>query len=439
MSIQKPLSVNDPRNLQVLDIERVREYKPKSVTTSGLSIVSWHNITTVLRLLLKTLSMPFHTSIHYIEMHGVERTSGDKISVSYIGDKSSYEYVKSCLFESEPEICGHQRITWWSINRQVKNARLQTDLLIGDVDFPLDYFVSKKKALISPRWLKQKVFISDRWQDVLTNLRRKTRREALRSIRKHNLKARVVRDADSDRYFYDRLYKPYIHRRYGSQATVVDRRRFLSECANGQLIQILQDDKILGVVLVHISSQQLTIAWMGIDEEVSDTQLNGVTDALDLYSLMFAYTQGCTVMDMGGSRPLIDDGVLRYKKKWGAHVSQGLIPKGSVFYSPCRITPSLESFLENNPMILTDGKKLTCVSWKFIKEHAPTEIDDDTRELDQFTETFNKMYIPGVDEFLCFLVFDEGVQYEHIGIIEDIPYKVSRISRSSIPTVLLSI
>ena len=422
----------DARPSQILDFERVCEHKPSSAVTAGRSIIPWHVLATLFRLLLKTISMPFKASIFYIELAGVETNSGENMTVVYIGDKSSYEYVVSCLFGAKPEVSCQRRIPWWSINQQVKDARRIADLLVGDVDFPLNLLVKKQGALILPRWLKQKVVISDKWEDVLAKLRRKTRREALRSIRKHNLKARVVRDAVSDSYFYHQLYKPYIHRRYGVQAMVIDEQRFLRECASGQLVQVLQDDKILGVVLVHISGKQLTIAWMGIDKDVAGQQLNGVTDALDLYSLMFAYTQGCDVMDMGGSRPLINDGVLRYKKKWGSAVSQGLIPKGCIFYVPCRMNRPVESFLENNPMILSEGKKLRCVNWIFDTDNAGAGMND----MDQFTVRFDKMYLSGLDEFQCFQVVDEDTQQEFTGIVAGLPYRINRISRSRVAAVL---
>ncbi len=435
MSPQQTSTKDDARPFQLLDVERVCENKPDSAVTDGRSIIPLHVLATLFRFLMKTVSMPFQPSIFYIELAGVERNSGESMKVVYIGDKSSYEYVVSCLFDAQPEVCCQRRIPWWSVNRQVKDSRRVADLLVGDVDFPLDPLVKKKGALVLPRWLKQKVVIADKWEDVLAKLRRKTRREALRSIRKHNLKARVVREAGSDSYFYHQLYIPYIHRRYGAQATVVNEQRFLRECASGQLVQVLQKDKILGVVLVHISGKQLTIAWMGIDKDVEGNQLNGVTDALDLYCLMFAYTQGCDVMDMGGSRPLINDGVLRYKKKWGSTVSQGVIPKGSIFYLPCRMTRPVESFLENNPMILSEGQKLRCVSWTFATKNAGA----DANELDQFTVRLNKMYLPGLDEFQCFQVVDEGRQEEFTGIVAGLPYRISRISRSGVPGVLSAV
>lgn len=432
MISQQPLTNDDARLLQILDVETVCEKKPDSAVTSGFSIIPWHDLTTLFRLLRKIAFMPFQTSIFYIEMVGIERNSSEEMKLVYIGDKSSYEYIVSFVFSTKAKVHCQRHIPWWTVKRQVINARLNADLLICDIDFPLDLLINKQGALVSPRWVKQKIVIADKWVDLLANLRRKTRREAQRSIRKYNLNARVVRDADSDRFFYHQLYKPYIRRRYGTQAMLVDEQRFLKECASGRLIQVMQNDKVLGTVLVHISGKQLTIAWMGIDKNVEDSQLKGVTDALDLYSLMFAYTQGCDVMDMGGSRPLIKDGVLRYKKKWGSAVSQGLIPKGSIFYIPCRITQPVKSFLENNPMILNEGKKLRCVSWIFSEENIVTGTDN----MDHYTTMFNNMHQPGLDEFQCFRIIDEGRQEEFNGIVAGLPYRISFIPSNRVLTAL---
>lgn len=430
MKSQQSLTKDDVLSSQTLDVETVCEKQPAAVEYSGHSIIQWHVLWTIFRFLKKIIFMPFSDSLLYVELTGMECHSNEHITVIYIGDKSNYEYVVSLIFNSTPQTFCKKRIQWWVVNREIKLARKSADLLIADIDFPLNLFIKKQGALVLPRWLKQKIDIADRWQDVLAKLRRKTRREAFRSIRKYNLKARVVRDVESNGYFYQHLYKPYIQSRYGHQAALVSEQRFLSECAHGQQIQILQDNKILAAVLVHISGNQLTLAWTGIDKNVEKNQLTGVADALDLYSLMYAYTQGCSVMDMGGSRPLINDGVLRYKRKWGSAISLGLIPKGNLFYFPCKLTPSVESFLENNPMVIKQRKKLFCVNWVFARGDCKTSVNN----INQSTELFSEMYQFGLDEFYCFNIVEEDKDKVICGETDGLPYKIHCISRSRMLT-----
>jgi len=432
--------------IQLLDVERVCAHKPEKPTASLAGIFKLHSLVTLVRLCMKVLAMPFRQKLFCIELSGREFHASEKLMVVYIGDKSNYEYILSSLFSGEPGFCRERKCAWWSVNRLFKRARKQADLVVGDIDFPLDLFVRKTGVLVLPRWLKQKVRIADEWEHVLANLRRKTRREALRSIRKHHLSARVVRDAWSDGAFYHELYKPYIHRRYGSQATVVDEGRFLRECATGQLVQVLQDNRVLGAVLVHIAGKQLTIAWVGIDKGVEGDKLNGVADALDLYTLMYAYTQGCDVMDMGGSRPFINDGVLRYKKKWGSAASQGLIPKGSFFYALQRMTTAMESFLLHNPMIIRDGQQLCCVNWVSGLQSSGVEagsgVGVSAEEEAEIVRLLNKMYQPGFAGFHSYRLVD-GDQYSEIGGYVDgdkaLPYRITTIPRVNLSGFILGV
>jgi hypothetical protein len=432
--------------IQLLDVERVSAHKPEKQTGTLAGIFKLHSLTTLVRLCMKALAMPFREKLFCIELSGREFHVSEKLVVVYIGDKSNYEYILSTLFSGEPGFCRERKCAWWSVNRVFKRARKQADLVVGDIDFPLDLFVRKTGALVLPRWLKQKVRIADEWEHVLANLRRKTRREALRSIRKHHLTARVIRDARSDRSFYHQLYQPYIHRRYGSQATVVDEGPFLRECATGRLVQVIQDDRVLGAVLVHIAGKQLTLAWVGIDQCVEGDKLNGVTDALDLYSLMYAYTQGCDAMDMGGSRPFINDGVLRYKTKWGAAVSLGLIPKGSFYFAPQRMSAAMESFLLHNPMIIRDGRRLYCVNWISRLRSSGAEAGSvegvSAEEEAEIVRLMTKMHRPGFAGFHSYRLLDGGQYSEIRGYVDGdktLPYRITTIPRKRLSGLILGV
>lgn len=437
MSFPQYSPLHDAIVMQFLDVERVCAQKPEKPAAPLVGIFKFHTMMTLLRLCQKIIAMPFRQELFDIELEGVEVDTSEKLEVAYIGDKSNYEYILSLLFSEAPRVIRERRCAWWSINRLFKRARKQVDLVVGDIDFPLDLCVRKKGVLVLPRWLKQQVVIADEWEHVLAKLRRKTRREALRSIRKHHLKARVVRDDRSNDAFYHQLYKPYIHRRYGSQAAVVDERRFLRECASGQLIQVLQDDRVVGAVLAHVAGRQLTLAWVGIDKCVEDDKLNGVTDALDLYSLLYAYTQGCDVMDMGGSRPFINDGVLRYKQKWGAGISRGLVPKGSYFFAPLRMSVAMESFLFHNPMIICDSRGLCCVNWisPLRSSGADTQSvgDISAGEEAEIVSSMEKMHLPGLTGFHNYRLVNGSQSSETGGYVDEdktLPYRITTLPRA---------
>lgn len=383
---------------QFIDTDLVANEKVEATQVSWLSIISWHHIKTLFRVIAKIMMMPFKDNIVVIKLTGNEKYSSDVITVTYIGDGSSYDHVIANLFCNTPKILSEQPVSCWNVNSKIKSAQKSDDMLIGDFDFPLSHLVNTEGSMVTPRWLKQKVTIADTWQEVLTGMRRKTRREAQRSIRKNNLIAQVIRDPEIDRYFYHRLYIPYINKRFTNQASLVEEKRFLKECADGQLIVVKQDDHILASVLVHLSGKQMTMAWTGIDKTHIKGNHSGIADALDYFSLLYAYKQGCDEMDMGTSRALINDGALQYKKKWGARISTGKIPKGIIFYKASRFSSSILSFLVNTPMIVRNDTGLCAVIWS---ESVTSDIPE-RQMIDQIKTQLEKYYMPGIKALRCF-------------------------------------
>jgi hypothetical protein len=85
-----------------------------------------------------------------------------------------------------------------------------------------------------------------------------------------------------------------------------------------------------------------------------------VADALDFFTLIYAYQLGCIYLDMGHSRACLDDGLLRYKRKWGAAICKKKIPQGCLLIAPITSCPAVDSFLSNVRLITLDYGQLVC-------------------------------------------------------------------------------
>ena len=158
--------------------------------------------------------------------------------------------------------------------------------------------------------------------------------------------------------FYDRLYLPYIRQRHGHAAEIVGRKRFVRECHRGHVIHLLQGDRVVAAVAVRLSGRQMALAWTGIDIKLTHEQRLGAADALDFFTLIYAYQCGCGHMDMGHSRACLDDGVLRYKRKWGASIYRKKLPQGSILIAPLTSSPAVFSLLANVRFITLDDGRL---------------------------------------------------------------------------------
>jgi hypothetical protein len=77
----------------------------------------------------------------------------------------------------------------------------------------------------------------------------------------------------------------------------------------------------------------MAVVWSALDMGRDAASLPGVTDTLDYFSLLYAHMTGCDWLDLGPSRPDLCDGILRYKAKWGARITPGLVPQTAIAWT----------------------------------------------------------------------------------------------------------
>ncbi len=317
-----------------------------------------HAVTVAGELAVRLLRNLWRISLHGEHWRGIEPQSGAPLQVFYLGNGDNRTYLHTLAFGTTPPPLPLATVHWWQLRNRLTRERQHSDLLLIDLGPPLHWLLGSDFGISLPAWIKQRVPIAASWSEVLSGLRRKTRREATRLINKHQWRARVVPAASVGERFYRTLYRPYIEQRYQHDATLVSEQRFLRECKNGDVLELLQDEQVIGAALLRRSGNQLTVVWTGLDTNLSPEQRQGATDALDLFALRYGCELGCTRLDLGGSRPDLLDGVFRYKRKWGAEVECGKVPQAQLYICPERNTEAVRSVLRQHGFIARDNGQL---------------------------------------------------------------------------------
>jgi hypothetical protein len=343
-----------------IDPDRISHGKPSLGTAAQWSTQGALALVALTRLFIKTVSVLLFSRLHIILLEGKEKSSQQAIQIAYVGDKASYHYLINLLFTEPPEVIDSRRSFWLQLGAELRRLSQTADLSVLDLDFPLPLMLRRNRCLNVPRWVKQRVPIGATWEEVMSRMRRKTRREAQRVIRKFGFRSRVMDGRHAAEHFYDRLYRPYIRERHGQAAEIVSRERFIRECRRSQIIQLLQGDKVLAAVATRLSGRLISIGWTGMDTELSPEQRLGAADALDFFTLIYAYQYGCEYLDMGHSRACLDNGVLRYKRKWGAEIYRKKTPQGSILINPLSPSPAVLSLLASVRFITLDGGQFVC-------------------------------------------------------------------------------
>jgi hypothetical protein len=122
----------------------------------------------------------------------------------------------------------------------------------------------------------------------------------------------------------------------------------------------------------------------------------GATAALYFFGITYAKKTGCRLIDLGHCRPSLSDGVLRYKRKWGAGLNKNDIELCDFLVYWNGYSETISSFLSHTPLIFRDHDELSAI-----------HVIDTTGQTD-VSKTSRSMWIPGLHRL--YLVTASGEQ-----------------------------
>lgn len=328
------------------------------------------------------------TALELVVASGRIRGTSSPATIAYAGRGENRDW---CFDISIGEI-EHHRITRYSTERDAIEA-LQNSIAEFDIAF-IDGIDNRSVERLPtqfvriPAWIKQRVRIIGNWPVQVTSLRRSTRQEVSRLLRKYEYTCRITRESADISDFYDQQYRPYISSVYGNAAIIVDRNLFFRECRRGALIQLISDGIIVATALLRAIGQTLAIVWTGMDKMPRAKCIPGGTDTLDYYSLLYAHLMGYKWLDFGPSRADLFDGTLQYKSKWGSEVTAGYFKQPSIYWTCTGRGNSAEAFLSEHAFVTNRRGTLTALCFP--------ELADGTEAL---RSDMRRLSMPGIAEY----------------------------------------
>lgn len=231
------------------------------------------------------------------------------------GDENRTEYMSHRFFEYKPSREEVGKISLWNLPHTLRGLRTSADFTIACVDKLSARLLFDTDYLSVPEWTGLALTVPE---DVSALKRGSSSlKEDLRILRLNKLTYRVTRSVSDFESFYHTMYVPFLTNRHGSQAIVrsVDqlRRRF----RQGGLIWALKDEQPIAGAVFQLSNKVLRLLVLGTVNGDWVPVKSGALTGLYLFVIKHAKKIGCEHVDLGGSRPSLNDGLLRYKRKWG--------------------------------------------------------------------------------------------------------------------------
>jgi len=244
------------------------------------------------------------------------------MSILYLGEGKSIDYIKTLFFQPSPEDSIKAHYSLLQVLLGIRPKIDGYDLRVCEFTPRVMRFIRSPSSFKTPDWIEQEIPLDGSWEDVVARFRKNTRTTDLRKVRKYNFAHDVVTDEKSIEYFYDNLYLPYLSQRFGDTFDVIDRDWLISVGGAGGLLRILDGDRVIAGVVIHYGEDYLDWIWTGALTGEDTEQENGAFSTLYYHSMKYAHDKGFPTIKLNNSRAFLNDGLYRYKRKWGAQISK---------------------------------------------------------------------------------------------------------------------
>jgi hypothetical protein len=354
---------------------------------------------------------------------GTEKHTRQPVTTGYFGSGENLRYVSELLYDDVELAEEKPGLKSWQASGWLRRHAERADLLVADLPWPYQKALRRARFIEVPTWVQQKLPLAGSWDGVLARFRKNTKSTDLRKIRKYQLDYRTTSEPSEVERFYDWMYLPYIQRRFGDLADIEPRGRIVYCGSTGTLLQVVRDHQVVAAVVLLEWEKCLNFLWVGVPEGLSAEMSEGAFSALYYYSIRYGHERGCHEIDLSGTRPLLNDGVFRYKRKWGASVHDGW-SRDALSLRPQRFTPGVCSFLANHPWIVRQGDGL---SGKVVFQQGALSVE----AVDRCVETYSCAGLVSLQLFSFDGVDDQARRW--VADHPDHPVKLIDLSQTADP------
>jgi len=397
------------------------------------SFIKKHTSPVVFFLKFRILSRIQHLRLQVYVIHGKEKSSGEKITVMFLGDDISLFYLEELFFSHEPRITNLGTIYIWNAHNFLNHHSANIDVVIVNTDRFFSRFLQKKKFIILPAWVELKVDISLP-MDQLFQQFTKSALEDIRVIKKNGYTYDITNDPDKFDYFYHKIRIPYLTQRLGKltipATTSYEETKDIFE--RGKLLFVEQKNDMVSGFFLITRGHRVHACYMGIADP-SYYLSKGAGAALYYFSILWAKEHHMKLLDFGNNRSFLNNGSFQYKRKWGCSVS-----RSKRFYDIFGLkilnyeSQAIRSFLVNNPFTYFDRKCLCGIVflpelffYEDVKRMQDMYYTSGMRHLSVVTLRNNLEYILTTITKEQMLMESDSVPLRHI---DDIPLSWATIS-----------
>jgi len=144
----------------------------------------------------------------------------------------------------------------------------------------------------------------------------KSLKSDLNKIRRSDLQIFITKNHEDFSLFYEKMYLPYVLKRFGDRMIAKSRRRLKRDFLSGFLMLVRHEKKSIAGALVRIDDDQVTETTLGVLDGAEEFSKMGVSGLIDYHLHEWAAANNKSFINVGHTRPFPLDGIFFNKRKW---------------------------------------------------------------------------------------------------------------------------
>lgn len=248
-------------------------------------------------------------------LRGVAAESGREVRLLTVGDPDWTAYVTQRFFAAEPQVERSQDVPVWRLQQWVDAWQPQADLTAIGIDrLSARIFLEHRSYLAVPQWVSTWMHVPP---DSASFERQHPRAESdFRRVRKQGFESSLSHVAEDFDTFYDQFYEPYLKLRHTAGSPMAPRWMLRVVFRLGGVQWVTRQGVRMAADLVIREGRDYVPVVSGLHNGREELRRSGALVALYVHAPQHARALGCTRILLGGCKPSLHDGVLRYKSKW---------------------------------------------------------------------------------------------------------------------------
>ena len=300
---------------------------------------------------LKAVAFQFRLPVYVVS--GVEKTSGEKIRILFVGRETFPLYLIELLFSSTPHVEQVGVVFVWRLKHLARLFPCDVDAVLVSCDRFYQRWLLNVGLFVFPHMVDMVLDVSDSF-DVFYKKSNNSAKSDMKKVDKQGYSYEVFSDVDRLRFFYDRMYLPLIASRYADAPVFRPPFLFFKWLhLIGYRLLLVKDEtgEYVSGCYFHVKGDLGSLRYNGVIDGDLGLIRKGVESAIYCFFIVHAKDQTLNVLDFGGVRPFFNDGLFFYKRKWGMTVEHSDLVKEIFGVRLVNGSGPLKQFLIRNPFI----------------------------------------------------------------------------------------